>query len=232
MTKKILAIGPHPDDLEFSIGGILIKEVAAGNSVEMLVMSKGEAASNGSPEVRQQEAALAAKIIGAKLAFTDFGGDGHLIYSTANVIKLAELIRQLRPNIIITNGDEQNQHPDHVQASAIVRAAARLARYGGINELKNIPPHQIDALYFYSATLNTTLPPDLIIDITNEVKTWEKTMTAHASQLKTRKYVDLVMARAKILGLSINTEYAQGLYANDPLVIDLPSTINSSARNF
>lgn len=232
MKKTILAIGPHPDDIEFSIGGILIKEVKAGNKVEMLIMSKGESATNGSPAVRQAEAKQAANIIGAKLTFDEFGGDCHLIYSTANVIKMAEIIRQVKPHIIIANGAEPNQHPDHIQASLIVRAAARIARYGGVPEIKKLKPHQIETLYFYPATLNTTSQPDLIVDISKEAKAWEKAMMAHSSQLKTRKYVDLVVARAKVLGLAINTESAQGLYAADPLVLEVPSVINSSARNF
>ena len=74
MPKTILAVGPHPDDIEFTIGGILLKEVARGSSVELYVMSRGESSTNGTPRQRQQEAAAAAKLIGAKLAWATLAG--------------------------------------------------------------------------------------------------------------------------------------------------------------
>jgi len=231
-TKKILAVGPHPDDIEFSVGGILVKEIKNGNKVEMFVMSQGEASTNGTPVQRRDEATDAAKIIGATILFGDFGGDSHIVYSIENVMTMAREIRRFRPNVILVNSPDANQHPDHVQASQIVSAAARLARYGGVEELKDLKPHAIDVLYFYPATLNVGRLPDIIIDITDHSTQWQKAMSAHKSQLKTRKYVDLVVARARVLGLSINADYAQGLYHSDPVVLNLPTDITDSTRNF
>lgn len=232
MPKTILAIGPHPDDIEFTIGGILVKEVAHGSVIELLVMSRGESSTNGTPRQRQQEATAAAKLIGARLTWGDFGGDSHIVYSSENVIAMARHIRTVHPDVVLANSPDENQHPDHVQAAAIVRAAVRLARYGGVPELKQLKPHAVDAVYFYPATLNTQRQPDILIDISKYAPKWRKVLAAHKSQLKTRNYIDLVIARARVLGLSINAQYAQGLYLNDPLVLDVPSSASGSARNF
>lgn len=232
MPKTILAIGPHPDDIEFTIGGILVKEVAHGSTVELLVMSRGESSTNGTPRQRQREAAAAAKLIGAKLTWGDFGGDSHIVYSSENVIAMARHIRELRPDVVLANSPDANQHPDHVQAAAIVRAAVRLARYGGVPELNKLLPHKVGALYFYPATLSAARQPDIIVDISQHVSKWRKVLAAHKSQLKTKNYIDLVVARARVLGLAINSKYAQGLYLNDPMVLDVPSDVIASARNF
>ena len=68
---KILAIGAHPDDVEFGCAPLLIKEVEKGNEVKILCLSLGEAGSSGTPEGRKQEAIDAAKIIGAEIEFLD-----------------------------------------------------------------------------------------------------------------------------------------------------------------
>ena len=72
---NILAIGPHPDDVEFGCAPILIKEVRQGNHVRMLILSRGEAGSAGTPELREQESRSAARLIGATIDFLDLGGD-------------------------------------------------------------------------------------------------------------------------------------------------------------
>ena len=75
---KILAIGPHPDDIEFGCAPILIKEIRRGTRCDMLVLSRGEAGSAGTPEGREQESRKAARLMGASIEFLDFGGDCHL----------------------------------------------------------------------------------------------------------------------------------------------------------
>ena len=90
---KILAIGPHPDDVEFGCSALLIKEVKKGNQVKILVLSRGEAGTKGTPEIREQESRDAAKIIGAEIEFLDFGGDCHIVNSPENGMTIARQIR-------------------------------------------------------------------------------------------------------------------------------------------
>ena len=86
---NILAVGPHPDDIEFGCAPILMKEVKRGNAVHMLILSRGEAGSAGTPEGREQESRNAARLIGASIDFMAFDGDCHLEYTPQNAFRIA-----------------------------------------------------------------------------------------------------------------------------------------------
>ncbi|MEQ1945682.1 MAG: PIG-L family deacetylase [Bryobacteraceae bacterium] len=233
---KILAIGAHPDDIEFGCAHALIQEVRRGNHVKLLVLSKGEAASNGTPESREAEARAAAKLIGAELEFLDFGGDCHMEYKPKHAFEIAAEIRRFRPEIVLAPHTDENQHPDHAVVGKITRDACRFARFGGLDELKGFHPtgydsHAITALYYYGITKEFGAP-DVVIDISDVASDWEAAMNCHASQMRTRSYLDLRLSAARNLGLSIGVAYAAGFYANDPVRVMALSEITSSSRHF
>src|SRR6202453_1006336 len=72
---NLLAIGAHPDDIEFGCAPVLIKEIQKGNQVKLLVLSLGEAGTSGTPQIRERESRDAAAKMGAAIEFLDFGGD-------------------------------------------------------------------------------------------------------------------------------------------------------------
>lgn len=233
---NILAVGAHPDDIEFGCAHVLIKESRRGNRVKLLVLSRGEAASNGTPESREVEARAAAKLVGAEIDFLHFGGDCHIEQTPENAIKLAAEIRKCQPAIVLAPHIDENQHPDHAVAGKLVRDACRLARYGGLSSLKGFSlagtaPHAVTALYYYAITKEFG-EPDIVIDVSDIVKDWETAMLAHASQMKSRAYVDLRLSAARNLGLSIGAEYAAGLYVNDPVRVGMLSDLTLSSRYF
>ena len=98
---RILAVGAHPDDIEFGCGGILLAEAARGSEISLCVCSRGEAGSNGTPDEREAEARKAAKLLGATIEFLELGGDSHLEVSAANNIAVARQIRVARPDILL-----------------------------------------------------------------------------------------------------------------------------------
>ena len=228
---NILAIGPHPDDLEFGCAPILIKEVLHGSYVRMLVLSRGEAGSAGTPELREQESRSAARLIGATIDFLDFGGDCHIEYSPQNAFKIAAEIRKFKPEIVLAPHPQENQHPDHVAVGKLVRDACRFARYGGLNELKPALVHRIANLFFYNITQHLQ-KPDIVIDISGLISEWEAVLNCHASQVLSKGYIELQKTGARLLGLTIGTEYALGLFANDPLRLETISALTLSSRNF
>lgn len=230
--NKILAIGAHPDDIEFGCGGILIKEVQKGTQVKNVVCSLGEAGSNGTPEGRKQESEKAAKLIGADIEFLDMGGDCHILNSPENGIKIAEIIRTFKPNIILAPLLTENQHPDHSAVARMARDASRFARYGGLTELKALPVHKIGAIYYYRSAVDFESPPYIVVDISKAFDKWQETMKCHDSQMKTTAYLDLVNSRAWALGKSIGTDYALALWSNDPIHLDHISDLNLSSRNY
>jgi len=236
LLPPLLAFGAHPDDIEFGAGGIIARETRAGRPVHFVVCSQGEAGTNGTPAQRVREAKAAAKILGATIEFLELDGDAHLELKAAHALVLADIIRRVRPDIVLAPTTEPNQHPDHRRLGQLVRDAVRLARYGGLAELKARPAHAIGGLFFYALDpgSETRSAPPVVIDISAPgiVTAWTKAMEAHASQMKTRNYVELQLARARVLGLDAGVGHAQALYPNDPLVFDSLAPLARGARRF
>jgi len=231
-----LIFGAHPDDIEFGCGGIVARETRSGRPVHLVIGSRGEAGTNGTASERTAEAERAAKLLGATLEFVQLDGDAHLEVRAAHALKLAGILRRLRPSIVLAPTLEQNQHPDHWRLGQLVRDASRLARYGGLAELKALPPHAIGQLFFYAVTPNAEpagIQPVLIdVSAPEVMSAWTAAMEAHASQLKTRNYVEQQLARARVSGGRCGTSAALALYPNDPLVFDSLAPLERGARRF
>lgn len=232
MTKKILAFGAHPDDVEFGCGGLLIKEIQNGNQVRIVVCSLGEAGTNGTPASRKKEATDSAKFMGAEIEFINLGGDCHIEKNAKNTIKLAECIRKYKPNVVLATSQTDNQHPDHKNLSDMVRDASRYARYGGLKELAKHKTHNIDGLYYYQSSAEIDAKPDIVVDVGDQYEAWAQSMSMHKSQMKSRGYINLVTSKARAIGASIGVEYATGLWANDPIRIESFSDFKNSSRNY
>ena len=164
----LLAFGAHPDDIEFGCGGVIALETRAGRAAHFVVCSRGEAGTHGTPKQRTAEAKTwPRELLGATLEWLELDGDAHLEMKSAHVIKLASLIRRHRPGIVLAPSPAENQHPDHARLGRLVRDAARLARYGGLKELRRFPPHAISQLLFYAVTPEAE-PPNIspiLIDV-------------------------------------------------------------------
>jgi LmbE family N-acetylglucosaminyl deacetylase len=236
LMTSLLTFGAHPDDIEFGCGGVIARETRAGRKAHCVVCSRGESASNGTPTLRTAEAKRGAELLGASLEFADLGGDAHFEVKVAQAVALAAIIRRVKPTLVLAPTPEPNQHPDHAVLGQLVRDAARLARYGGVKELKKQSPHAIEALLFYAVGVEGEPAGQLpvLIDVSDAtvMKTWTAAMMAHASQAQTRKYVELQLARATLNGARCGTDAAVALWPNDPLVFESLETIRRSARRF
>lgn len=235
--RRILVVGAHPDDVEFGCGGILLGEVARGSVVSLLVCSCGESGTNGTPAQRAQEARSAADLLGAELAFLDFGGDAHIEPLRVHALTLARHVRAFRPDVLLAPTLTPDQHPDHAVVGALCRDAARLARYGGIAELLDLPAHAIGSVYGYAVTPGAELPSTaggvaVRVNISGQFTCWVQLMECHRTQLRTRRYVDLQTARARLLGLESGVEYAQALFPADPWLVSSLSELPRAVRLF
>ena len=232
----MLAFGAHPDDIEFGCGGIIAKETRAGRTAHFVICSRGESSTHGTPAHRVIEANRSAALLGARLEFIELDGDAHLEVRTAHAIKLAGIIRRVRPGVVLAPSLVGNQHPDHARLGQLVRDACRLARYGGVKELRRAPVHAIEQLFHYAVTPEAE-PDDLtpvLIDVSapDVLKAWTSAMEAHVSQAATRNYVELQLTRARLRGLRAGVGHAIALFPNDPLVLDSLAQIGRSARRF
>jgi LmbE family N-acetylglucosaminyl deacetylase len=232
--RRILAFGAHPDDLEFGCGGILLQAAKEGAQITLCLCSRGESGSNGTAEIREAEARKAAQLLKAEIQFLDLGGDGLIENTRANALLIAQEIRRQQPTTVLAPTLTENQHPDHAAVGALVRDAARLARYGGLDALSEQPLHTIEELFYYAISPGAEPAgvEAIRFDISDHAEAWTALMACHASQMKTRRYIDLQLARARMHGLSAGVEAAQLLFPNDPLLLSSWAQLPSSTRLF
>jgi LmbE family N-acetylglucosaminyl deacetylase len=232
----LLVFGAHPDDIEFGCGGIVARETLAGRKAHLVVTSRGEAGTHGTPKQRTAEGKKAAAILGASIEFVELDGDAHLEIRAAHAVKLAKIVRRIRPAIVLAPTLVENQHPDHVRLGTLVRDAVRLARYGGVKELLKQPPHLIGQLFFYAITPEAEPGggPPLLIDVSSEpvLAAWTNSMKAMASQTSAINYIELQLTRARLLGVRAGIGHAIALYPNDPIVLDSLVHVSRGARRF
>jgi LmbE family N-acetylglucosaminyl deacetylase len=232
----LLAFGAHPDDIEFGCGGVIAKETSAGLAAHFVICSRGEAGTHGTPAQRVIEANRSAVLLGATLEFIELDGDAHLEVRVAHAIKLAAIIRRMRPGIVLAPSLVENQHPDHPRLGQIVRDACRLARYGGVKELRKSPPHVIEQLFYYAVTpeAEPSGVTPVLVDVSAPavLKAWTSAMEAHVSQAAARNYVELQLTRARLRGLRAGVGHAIALFPNDPLVLDSLAQMGCGARRF
>ncbi len=231
----LVAFGAHPDDIEFGCGGVIAAETQSGRKVHFVICSRGEAGSHGTPKVRTAEARRAAKILGATVEFLALDGDARLELRSAHALKLAEIIRRLKPGIVFAPSVVENQHPDHWRLGKLVRDASRLARYGGLKGLRGAR-HAIGQLFFYAVTPEAE-PRDIspvLFDVSapEVLKNWTDAMAAHASQVGARNYIELQITRARLLGARAGIGHAIPLFPNDPLMVGSLEQVGRSARRF
>jgi LmbE family N-acetylglucosaminyl deacetylase len=233
--SRILAVGAHPDDIEFGCGGVLLAEASRGNQIHLYVCSRGEASSNGTPAERQEEARAAAALLNAKLKFLNLGGDSHIAASVENAMTLARCLRTVRPEILLAPTIIADQHPDHVAVAQICMNAVRLARYGGLDDLRDLAPHAVSHFYTFAVTPGAEPARTCAavhVDITLYFARWVQLMECHKTQLRTRDYIELQTARARLLGVQAGVEYAQALFMTDPLLVKTLAELPPSIRLF
>jgi bacillithiol biosynthesis deacetylase BshB1 len=181
MNLDLLAIAAHPDDVELTCGGTLLKMAQAGYKTGILDLTAGEMGTRGTPETRAREAAIAARILRVQYRGALGVPDSDVQASRQHKLRLASAIRELRPRTVIIPYWEA-RHPDHYNASALCYEGCFLAG------LKRLPvagepfrPHKI--LY---STAFTSARPTFVVDITAQFKHRHKAILAFASQFGQR----------------------------------------------
>ena len=235
-SNSLLAFGAHPDDIEFGCGAVIARETQGGHKAHLVICSRGEAGTHGTPKQRTAEAKKAAALLGATVEFLELDGDSHLEVRAAHAIKLAAIIRRVKPSVLLAPSLVENQHPDHWRLGKLVRDAARLARFGGLKELRKLRPHAIAQLFYYAVTADAEpreITP-ILIDVSPPeiLRAWTAAMEAHASQTQARAYVEHQVTRARLRGLRAGVEHAIALFPNDPLVFDSLSAAGRGERAF
>ncbi len=124
VSLDVVAIAPHPDDLEILCGGTLAMLVKQGYKVGMFDLTSGEPTPRGTPELRRAEAELARQILGVQVRINLDLPNRVLMDNPENRFRLATELRRYKPDIIITmSGRTPAASPDHYQGQLIAEAS-------------------------------------------------------------------------------------------------------------
>jgi len=222
MKLDILAIGAHPDDVELSCAGTLIKHISSGKSVGLLDLTLGELGTRGDAKTRSAEAADAAKILNASVREQLKMKDGFFEASEENLRLLIVQIRKFQPEIILCNA-VTDRHPDHGRAASLVSHAVFLAGLRKIEttwQEKSQAPWKTKATYHYIQDRH--IKPDFIVDVTAEWDQKMKSILAYRSQffnpeskepdtaISTKDFIEFLEGRAREVGRPAGFRYGEG----------------------
>ena len=178
-SLDLLAIMAHPDDTELLCGGMLIKTAALGRRVGALDLTAGEMGSSGSAEIRTQEAARSAEIMGLAERRCAGLADAHLENDHASRLVIAKHLRELRPRVVVTHWTV-GRHRDHRIASELVRDACFLS---GLRKLDvEGRPFRPRKLVYATAYREDAEPPDVVVDVTHQMERKLEALGCYTSQ--------------------------------------------------
>jgi bacillithiol biosynthesis deacetylase BshB1 len=222
MKLDILAIGAHPDDIELSCAGVLLKEQAAGKKTGVLDLTRGELGSRGSAETRDQEAAAAAKILKLSVRENLAFKDGFFINDEAHQLEVIKIIRKYRPEIVLCNAIK-DRHPDHAKGSELASVSCFLSGLKRVETTLNgiaqehWRPKQV---YHYIQWLD--IEPDFVVDITGFIDSKMESVHAYRTQfynpedkgpqtpINSKNFLESIKYRSANYGRLIGTEHAEG----------------------
>ncbi|MES2286923.1 MAG: bacillithiol biosynthesis deacetylase BshB1 [Bacteroidota bacterium] len=222
MKLDILAIGVHPDDVELSCSGTILKHIALGKKCGIVDLTSGELGTRGSGELRLVEAANAAKILGVSVRDNLGMADGFFKNDKEHQLEIIKKIREYQPEIILCNAIS-DRHPDHGRASALVSEACF---YSGLIRIEtqlnsiNQKAWRPKAVYHY--VQDRQLKPDFVVDITAFVEKKMEAIQAFKSQfynpdstepespISTKNFLDVVKGKMTVFGRDAGFEYAEG----------------------
>lgn len=221
MKLDILAIGVHPDDVELSASGTILKHIALGKKVGLLDLTLGELGTRGNAILRTEEATKAAKILGVSIREQLTMADGFFENNETHQKQIIEIIRKYQPEIVLCNA-VSDRHPDHGRAAKLTADACF---YSGLAKIDtNQAPWRPKAVYHYIQ--DNFIEPDFVIDITPFMEKKMESIMAYSSQffdpnskepetpISTKNFMEYVKAKGSLFGRAINVDYAEGYTVN------------------
>lgn len=233
MKVDILAIGVHPDDVELSCSGTLIKMIQQGKKVGLIDLTRGELGTRGSGELRTIEALDAAKKMGALFRENLDMRDGFFKYTDENLLKIAKVIRKYRPEIVLANA-VSDRHPDHGRAAKLTSDACFLAGLMKIEILDEsgqaYERWRPKTVYHYIQDHHLT--PDFVIDITEHIEQKMEAILCYKSQffdpnskepespISSLNFLESVKAKNRVFGRPLNFDFAEGFTVERTIGVD------------
>lgn len=224
MKLDILVFGAHPDDAELGAGATIAKEVANGKKVGIVDLSRGELGTRGSAEIRDEEANLAAQILGVAIRENLEFADGFFVNDKYHQLAIIRMLRKYQPDIVLCNAID-DRHIDHAKGSKLVSDSCFLSGLIKIDTKMEGDDHWQDPwrpnhVYHYIQWKN--IQPDFVVDVSGFINKKVDSILAYSSQfhdpksdepetpISSKNFLDSVNYRARDLGRLIGVEHAEG----------------------
>jgi bacillithiol biosynthesis deacetylase BshB1 len=221
----LLAIGPHPDDIEIGIGGTVARHSTQGFRVGLCDLTAGEMGSNGTVEERLAEAEAARDVLGAAWRVNLRLPDRALGAQDEHARAIAGLVRRARPRAVAVPY-WSDRHPDHVAASRLLTEAvfnAGLRKYAADGDAWK--PEWI--CYYF---INDAAAPSFVIDVSEHYETKRRALACHVTQFKpagqnavttrltSSTFQQLIESRDAQFGALAGVPFAEGFVVKQPVV--------------
>jgi LmbE family N-acetylglucosaminyl deacetylase len=192
---NILAIGAHPDDIEYGCAGTLIKYAERDHRIHLMILTGGE--EGGESKVRHREQSEAAEVIGAKQVFWGGYRDTQLPLNKELIDKIEEVLLEVKPDLILVNyGDDT--HQDHRVLTEATMSATRYVRN----------------VLFFEVPTTQNFNPQVFVDISDTLERKFQVLKAHESQvmktnIENMSIVELSRANATFRGIQGRVKFAE-----------------------
>lgn len=223
MSKlDILVIAAHPDDAELGCSGTIAAHVAKGYKVGIVDLTHGEMGTRGTPEIRLEESAAAAKVLGLSarenMGFKDIFFKDDEFHQQ----ELIKVIRKYQPNIVLANAIS-DRHPDHGKGASLATNSCFMSGLRRIETtLDGVLQEAWRPKFVYHYIQNNYIEPDFIFDITPHWDTKIASILAFKSQffdpsskepvsfISSPEFLPFIESRARELGHRIMAKYGEG----------------------
>lgn len=232
MKLDILVLAVHPDDAELGCSGTIAKHIAQGKKVGIIDFTRGELGTRGSAEIRDEEAAASAKVLGLHARENLRFKDGFFQNDEAHQRQVIRMIRKYRPEIILTNA-LHDRHPDHGRAGDLANDACFLS---GLSKISTQIDGAEQEAWRPSLVLqyiqDRYIRPDIIVDISEHMDTKIASIKAFGTQffnpehdepatyISSPDFFESVIGRAREFGKSIGSTYGEGFTSRKLLGVD------------
>ena len=232
MNVDILAFGAHPDDVEISCGGTILRYANEGKQIVIVDLTQGELGTRGSADLRMEECRAASQILGLVDRVNLGMADGFFEENEAHLHQIIREIRHFRPKLILANSIK-DRHPDHGRAAALVARAAFLSGLPKIiTERNGITQEAYRAPMLLHYIQDMYIEPDVVLDVSAYAEEKIKVVQCFSSQfydpnstepetpISNAHFFEFMKGRMLQFGRPIGAKYAEGFTVNRTLGVN------------
>jgi bacillithiol biosynthesis deacetylase BshB1 len=236
MKLDVLAFGAHPDDVELSCSGTLLKLKEEGSKIGVVDLTMGELGTRGTLDTRKKESDASSKILNIDVRENLDLRDGWFENNQENKLKVIQAIRKYQPTIIFANAID-DRHPDHPRAAKLLNEAFFLSGLKKIETQDNGITQDIwRPKHLFHYIQYRYIKPDFVVDVTPYYETKMKAILSFKSQfyepgkesntlISSKKFLDFIKGRSHEMGSSIQVEHGEGFTSAVPLQMDLKTLL-------